>query len=82
MLRCGLRPVTPDRMPVIGHTGVPDVFINAGHGAMGWTFAAASGYLLCNSMLAAHGHPPLGIDIGADRFDVDRDLALSRFWGL
>ncbi|MBV7483757.1 FAD-dependent oxidoreductase [Bordetella sp. BOR01] len=38
----GLRPVTPASAPYIGHTGLPGLYINTGHGGFGWTCAAAS----------------------------------------
>jgi hypothetical protein len=58
------------------------VFLNVGHGAIGWTLAAASGYLLCNSMLAADGHALLGLDAEADSFDVKTKVSVHRFLGL
>ena len=41
----GLRPVTPDGSPCIGPTRVKGVFVNAGHGPLGWTFACGGGKL-------------------------------------
>jgi D-amino-acid dehydrogenase len=41
-LWAGLRPVTPDGRPVLGETGIGGVYINAGHGPMGWTMACGS----------------------------------------
>lgn len=38
----GLRPATPDSLPVIRRAPVPNVYINAGHGALGLTLAAGS----------------------------------------
>lgn len=38
----GFRPMTPDGTPIIGKTGVSGLYINAGHGTLGWTQAAAS----------------------------------------
>jgi len=37
----GLRPMTPDSLPVIRRIA-PGVFANAGHGALGWTYAAGA----------------------------------------
>lgn len=39
----GLRPATPGNVPVIGGTRYPNLFINAGHGTLGWTLCAGSG---------------------------------------
>ncbi len=40
---CGLRPVTPDGMPLLGATARDNVYLNTGHGALGWTQACGSG---------------------------------------
>ena len=79
---CGLRPVTPDRLPIIGPSGAPDVYLNVGHGAIGWTLAAVSGYLLCATMLKDHGYPALGIAEEGDKFNVKKKLGVDRFWPL
>jgi D-amino-acid dehydrogenase len=42
----GLRPMTPDGTPIIGPTRYPNLFINAGHGTLGWTMACGSGQVL------------------------------------
>ncbi|RJX74286.1 FAD-dependent oxidoreductase [Vibrio sinensis] len=42
----GLRPVTPSSVPIIGKTGVDNLFLNVGHGALGWTLALGSASLL------------------------------------
>lgn len=39
----GLRPATPGNVPVIGRTRYANLFINAGHGTLGWTLCAGSG---------------------------------------
>jgi D-amino-acid dehydrogenase len=39
----GLRPATPGNVPVIGRTRVPNLFVNTGHGTLGWTLACGSG---------------------------------------
>jgi D-amino-acid dehydrogenase len=43
---CGLRPVSSDGVPIIGPTRLSNLFINAGHGHLGWTMAAGSGSVL------------------------------------
>ena len=40
---CGLRPVTPDGMPLLGPTNRDNLYLNTGHGALGWTQACGSG---------------------------------------
>ena len=39
----GLRPATPTNIPYIGKTGVDRLWVNAGHGTLGWTHGAGSG---------------------------------------
>lgn len=43
---CGLRPMSADGVPIIGPTPVGNLWINTGHGHLGWTMAAGSGQLL------------------------------------
>lgn len=47
----GLRPMTPDGTPIIGATRYKRLFINTGHGTLGWTMACGSGKLLSDIML-------------------------------
>ncbi|MYN14054.1 FAD-dependent oxidoreductase [Pusillimonas sp. TS35] len=63
----GLRPKTPDSTPVIGATPVPKLYLNTGHGTLGWTMACGSGQLLADIV---SGQPP------AIRHD---DLGISRY---
>jgi D-amino-acid dehydrogenase len=63
----GLRPMTPDGTPIVGPTPIEGLWLNTGHGTLGWTMAAGSGQLLADLML---GRQPA---IRAD------DLALSRY---
>jgi D-amino-acid dehydrogenase len=42
----GLRPATPTNIPFIGRTRVPGLWVNAGHGTLGWTHGAGSGRAL------------------------------------
>ena len=39
----GLRPATPTNIPYIGQTAVRKLWVNAGHGTLGWTHGAGSG---------------------------------------
>ena len=36
---CGLRPATPKGTPIIGASPIANLFLNAGHGALGWTLS-------------------------------------------
>lgn len=63
----GLRPMTPDGTPVIGGTRYKNLFINSGHGTLGWTMACGSGRVLADI-------------ISGRRPDIETaDLALSRY---
>jgi D-amino-acid dehydrogenase len=44
----GLRPMTPDGPPVIGKTAISNLYLNTGHGTLGWTMAAGSGRVLAD----------------------------------
>jgi D-amino-acid dehydrogenase len=39
----GLRPATPSNVPIIGKSKIPNLFMNTGHGTLGWTHACGSG---------------------------------------
>lgn len=44
----GLRPMTPDNPPVLGVTPFKNLFVNTGHGTLGWTMACGSGKILAD----------------------------------
>lgn len=46
----GLRAATPDGTPVIGATPFDNLFLNTGHGTLGWTMACGSGQYLADLM--------------------------------
>ncbi len=63
----GLRPMTPDNPPVIGATPIRNLFLNTGHGTLGWTMACGSAAVLTDIMA---GKTP----------EIDMDgLTLERF---
>ena len=43
---CGLRPATPSNVPFIGATRLRNLYLNTGHGTLGWTMACGSGRLI------------------------------------
>ena len=47
----GLRPMTPDSTPIIGATKFKNLFLNTGHGTLGWTIACGSGKLISDLVL-------------------------------
>lgn len=44
----GLRPMTPDGTPIVGRTPLKNLYLNTGHGTLGWTMACGSGQLLAD----------------------------------
>lgn len=63
---CGLRPMSMDGVPIIGPTSIANVFVNTGHGHLGWTMAAGSGRLLADLLC---GDAP---EIEAAAFGLER----------
>lgn len=47
----GLRPMTPDGTPVLGPTRLKNLFLNTGHGTLGWTMSAGSGKAVADLVL-------------------------------
>lgn len=45
---CGLRPATPSNVPVIGRSAIANLYLNTGHGTLGWTMACGSGAALAD----------------------------------
>jgi len=44
----GLRPATPNNVPIIGRTRLRNLYLNTGHGTLGWTLACGSGRALAD----------------------------------
>lgn len=63
----GLRPMTPDGTPVVGATPIGNLYLNTGHGTLGWTMACGSGQVIADVISGA-----------ASAIDT-RDLAISRY---
>src|SRR5699024_8533973 len=60
----GLRPATPDGTPVVGATPFDNLYLNTGHGTLGWTMACGSGRYLADLMVgAAPRIPTEGLDV-------------------
>lgn len=51
----GLRPATPTSLPIVGSTRIQNLFINSGHGALGFTLAAGSAEVLSRAVLCPPG---------------------------
>ena len=62
----GLRPMTPDGTPIIGATNIDGLFLNTGHGTLGWTMSTGSARLIA---AIVDGREP---EIGARQFSLNR----------
>jgi D-amino-acid dehydrogenase len=63
----GLRPMTPDGTPIVGRTRYPNLFINTGHGTLGWTMACGSARVIADLMSGRQ--PDIEVaDLGASRY--------------
>ena len=63
----GLRPMTPDGTPVIGPTNVVGLYLNTGHGTLGWTMSTGSARVISDL-------------VGGKVPEIDADgLAISRY---
>jgi len=47
----GLRPMSPDGRPILGGCKLDNLFLNTGHGALGWTLACASGRVVAEQTM-------------------------------
>lgn len=65
----GLRPMTPDSTPVVGATPLRNLFVNTGHGTLGWTMACGSAAVIAD--LVSGKQPAIRAD----------DLAVFRYAG-
>lgn len=62
----GFRPMTPDGTPVIGATEVAGLFLNTGHGTLGWTMSSGSVRIVAD--LISGRNPEIdAVDLGIAR---------------
>ncbi|MBB6114263.1 D-amino-acid dehydrogenase [Rahnella inusitata] len=66
----GLRPMTPDGTPIVGRTRIKNLFLNTGHGTLGWTMACGSGQLLSDIMSGVTPAIPSD-DLSVERYSPD-----------
>jgi D-amino-acid dehydrogenase len=64
---CGLRPNTPDGTPIVGPTKYQNLWLNTGHGTLGWTMSCGSAAVIADLISAK----PPAIEV--------HDLGLSRY---
>ncbi len=57
----GLRPATPTNIPYIGRTRIDKLWVNAGHGTLGWTHGAGSGKAMA-ALISGEARPIAGFD--------------------
>lgn len=62
----GLRPATPDGTPIVGKTRYSNLWINSGHGTLGWTMSCGSARYIADLMA---GETP---EISTEGFDLSR----------
>ncbi|PIL21412.1 amino acid dehydrogenase [Puniceibacterium antarcticum] len=63
----GLRPMTPDGTPVLGGSRYENLFLNTGHGTLGWTMAAGSARAVADVVLGKM--PEISMEgLTADRY--------------
>jgi D-amino-acid dehydrogenase len=63
----GLRPMTPDGTPVIGATKIRGLFLNTGHGTLGWTMSCGSARVISDL-------------VSGRKADIDTaDLSVARY---
>src|SRR5690606_23931977 len=53
----GLRPSTPSNVPLIGRTRISNLYLNTGHGTLGWTMGAGSGRALADLLSGRKPEP-------------------------
>jgi D-amino-acid dehydrogenase len=69
--------MTPDGTPVVGATRYPNLWLNTGHGTLGWTMACGSGKLLAD--LISRRMPDISAEgLGIDRYSAPSGRAAPR----
>jgi D-amino-acid dehydrogenase len=63
----GLRPATPDGRPLIGWSAIDNLFLNTGHGGLGWTLAGGSGRIACDMICSNDRTPAASYDRWVER---------------
>jgi len=76
----GLRPMTPDSTPIVGATPIPNLFLNTGHGTLGWTMACGSGKLVAD-LVTEHSPDISPEGLAMDRYERTRSQGGMAHWG-
>jgi D-amino-acid dehydrogenase len=70
---CGLRPNTPDGTPVVGPTPYRNLFLNTGHGTLGWTMACGSARVMAD--LISGRQPEISLEgLFMDRYGSNKPV--------
>ncbi len=68
----GLRPMTPSNVPYIGKTRLANLFLNTGHGTLGWTMGCGSGKAIAD--IISGRRPEVDFAFTGMSFPADRAL--------
>jgi len=74
----GLRPATPSNVPLVGRTRYSNLFLNTGHGTLGWTMACGSGRAIADIVSGRQPAPDFrffGLPAGARGVLVEKPSA-------
>lgn len=52
----GLRPMTPSSLPILGPSPIPNLYLNVGHGNLGWTLACGTGKIVADIIAKKDPH--------------------------
>lgn len=75
----GLRPMTPDSTPVVGATPYANLFLNTGHGTLGWTMSCGSSRFVAD--LVGGRRPGIERDgLGMERYGFANRVRRARSW--
>jgi D-amino-acid dehydrogenase len=72
--------MTPDGTPIVGHTAIPNLYLNTGHGTLGWTMSCGSAQLLADLISKrkpAIQYEDLNVFRYAKEAEVPPDFALT-----
>lgn len=67
-LWAGLRPMTPDSTPIIGPTPLRNLYLNTGHGSLGWTMACGSARVV-SDLVSGQAPEIATVDLSMARYD-------------
>lgn len=72
----GLRPMTPDSTPIVGESPYDNLFLNTGHGTLGWTMSCGSSKLIADMVMGQR--PEIRTEgLGFSRYAQPRSAAVS-----